>query len=194
MFTHEELEKAGGRFHRYLDVDGDGIAARTLPGTHPRGAYFTRGSGHNKLGGYTEDGREYQEVIDRIDRKILAAGNAVPAPFVRATPGATLGIISIGGCHAAVMEAVDRLAQQGIAIDYLRVRGFPFGDAVRAFLDAHDHLFIVEQNRDAQLRSLLMIETGVPVATLTSVRDYSGMPLSAHVVVDGVMAHVETIA
>ena len=176
------------KFHRYLDADGDGIAARTLPGTHPNGAYFTRGSGHNKFGAYTEDSREYQEVIDRIDRKVRSAGNAVPAPFVRTMEGARLGIISIGGCHAAVMEAVDRLAATGLAIDYLRVRGFPFGDAVRAFIDAHDHLFVVEQNRDAQLRSLLMIETGVPVTRLTSVLDYSGMPLSAQVVVDGVRA------
>ena len=110
---------------------------------------------------YTEDGDEYVEVIDRIDRKIQRAARAVPAAARSSSrPGATIGLVTVGGCHAACIEALDLLAADGIAIDYMRVRGFPFGDEVGAFLDRHDVNFIVEQNRDGQLRNLLMLETG----------------------------------
>src|SRR5436190_4385177 len=163
-------------FHRYLDSDGDGIPYRTLPGIHPKGAYFTRGSGHNKFGGYTEDGDEYVEVVDRIDRKIQRAARFVPAPVVKTTPGATLGLVTIGGCHAGCVEALDLLAKEGIVLDYMRVRGFPFSDEVTKFLDSHDVNFIVEQNRDGQLRNLIMLETGLPVEKLESVRYYGGFP------------------
>ncbi len=148
VLSAAELDEAKS-FARYLDVDGDGIPYRTLPGMHPRGAYFTRGSGHNRYGAYTEDAEEYTDVIDRIDRKIQRAARAVPAPLVRpAAPGTRLGLLTIGGCHAACTEALDLLARDGIALDYMRVRGFPFGDDVAAFLDAHDITFVVEQNRD----------------------------------------------
>jgi len=193
VLTAEQLEQAKA-FHRYLDTDGDGIAARTLPGVHPKGAFFTRGSGHNKLGGYTEDGDEYVELIDRIDRKIQGAAAAVPAPLVRPAAGATMGLVTVGGCHAACIEALDLLAADGVALDYMRVRGFPFGDDVRAFLDAHDVNFIVEQNRDGQLRSLLMLETGVPIEKLESVRYYGGFPMSAHHVIAGVKGKLEKAA
>jgi 2-oxoglutarate ferredoxin oxidoreductase subunit alpha len=193
LLTAEQLE-AVKTFHRYLDVDGDGIPYRTLPGVHPKGAYFTRGSGHNRYGVYTEDSAEYTDVVDRIDRKIQGAARAVPAPFVRHTPGAHLGLLTVGGCHAACMEALDLLAKDGVAMDYMRVRGFPFGDDVGAFLDSHDLTFIVEQNRDGQLRSLLMLETGVPVEKLASVRYYGGFPMSAHHVITGVKAKLEKAA
>ncbi|HXW04857.1 MAG TPA: 2-oxoacid:acceptor oxidoreductase subunit alpha [Vicinamibacterales bacterium] len=182
------------RFYRYLDADGDGIPSRTLPGTDPRGAYFTRGSGHNRFGEYTEDGDEYVDVLDRIDRKIQRAARAVPPPVLRSTPGATLGLVTVGGCHAACVEALDLFAKEGIALDYLRVRGFPFGDEVRAFLEAHELNFVVEQNRDGQLRSLLTLETGVPMERLASVRYYGGFPMSAHHVVSGVRAKLEKAA
>ncbi|HKG91467.1 MAG TPA: 2-oxoacid:acceptor oxidoreductase subunit alpha, partial [Gemmatimonadaceae bacterium] len=152
------------RFSRYLDRDGDGVAARTLPGVHPAGAYFVRGSGHDKHGAYTEDAAAYREVVDRLARKLRSAAEAVPAPVVLRAPEGptTLGLVSIGGCDAAVREALDRLrAERGIALDYLRVRGFPFGSAVAEFLGAHERCFVVEQNRDGQLRSLLVLETGV---------------------------------
>jgi len=182
-------------FYRYLDVDGDGIPQRTLPGVHPKGAYFTRGSGHNKFGGYTEDADEYQEVLDRIARKVQNAAKAVPAPFVRKAAAPTrMGLITVGGCHAACMEAIDQMTKEGIALDYLRVRGFPFGDEVHDFVANHDVTFVVEQNRDAQLRSLLMLETGVGVAKLESVRYYAGFPMSAHHVVSGVKAKLERAA
>src|SRR5688572_27943128 len=169
VLSAEQLDEVK-TFHRYLDVDGDGVPYRTLPGLHPKGAYFTRGSGHNRLGQYTEDGDEYVEVIDRIDRKIQAAARALPPPLVRPAPGARLGLLTIGGCHAACVEALDLFAREGVAIDYMRVRGFPFGGEVRRFLDAHEMNFIVEQNRDAQLRNMLMLETGAPAKKLESVR------------------------
>ena len=181
-------------FYRYLDSDGDGIAARTLPGVDPRGAYFTRGSGHNRLGGYTEDADEYVEVMDRLDRKIQRAARAVPQPVVRTAVGATMGLLTVGGCHAACWEALDLLAAEGIAVDYMRVRGFPFGEEVARFLDAHDVVFVVEQNRDAQLRSLLLLETGVASERLESVRYYGGFPMSAHHVISGVKAKLEKAA
>ncbi len=189
----EQLE-AAKTFSRYLDVDGDGVPYRTLPGVHPKGAYFTRGSGHNRHGGYTEDAEEYTDVVDRIARKIQNAAGAVPAPVVTLTAGARMGVITVGGCHAACVEALDLLAAEGIRLDYMRVRGFPFGDAVRAFLDAHDLCFVVEQNRDGQLRTLLAIDTGVPFDKLASVRYYGGFPMSAHHVVTGVKAKLEKAA
>jgi 2-oxoglutarate/2-oxoacid ferredoxin oxidoreductase subunit alpha len=193
VLSAEELEQAKS-FYRYLDVDGDGIPQRSLPGVHPKGAYFTRGSGHNKFGAYTEDADEYQEVLDRVARKIQGAAKVVPAPVVRRTPGARLGLLTVGGCHAACMEAMDLLAKDGLALDYMRVRGFPFGEEVRAFLDEHDVTFVVEQNRDAQLRSLLMLDTGTPITKLESVRYYAGFPMSAHHVIAGVKAKLEKAA
>jgi 2-oxoglutarate ferredoxin oxidoreductase subunit alpha len=178
------------RFQRYADENADHVAARTLPGVHAKGAFFTRGSGHNKLGGYTEIPDEYQEVMDRIARKHKAAAQAVPAPIIRKHPGAEnkLGIVSMGGCDPAVREAVDRLAERGIFADYMRVRGFPFGDDVEAFLRAHDRIYVVEQNRDGQLRTLLTVETAVEgiQEKLRSILVYGGFPLSARHVIDGI--------
>ncbi len=189
VLSAAELDGAK-KFARYLDVDGDGIPERTLPGIHPKGAYFTRGSGHNKMGAYTEDAAEYQEVIDRIARKVQSAGKAVPAPIIKLTPGARIGIVTIGGCHAACIEALDQLAVEGVPCDFMRVRGFPFGDEVLEFLQDHDTNFIVEQNRDGQLRSLLALETEVPFSKLISVKYYAGFPMSAHHVISGIRPHV----
>ena len=193
VLSAKELDEVK-TFHRYLDVDGDGIPYRTLPGVHPKGSYFTRGSGHNRFGIYTEDADEYVEVLDRIDRKIQQAARAVPAPIVRTTAGAKLGLVTVGACHSACVEALDLLTAEGFAIDYMRVRGFPFGDDVRSFLESHEVNFIVEQNRDAQLRSLLTLETGVALEKLESVRYYGGFPMSAHHVITGVKAKVEKAA
>ncbi len=177
-------------FYRYLDVDGDHIAARSLPGTHPKGAYFTRGSGHNKLGGYTEDASEYMEVVDRIAKKIDSAAEKVPAPIVE-SHGQRYGLITIGSCDGAVREAMEELTERGVAVDYLRVRGFPFAAAVRQFIDAHELCFIVEANRDAQLMTLLRIELQLGPEKLRSVRYYGGMPMSSHHIVNGVVAALE---
>ena len=193
VLTAEELDEVKS-FARYIDADGDGIAPRTLPGVHPKGAYFTRGSGHNRFGAYTEDGEEYVEVIDRIDRKIQRAAREVPQPVVQLASGARVGLVTVGGCHAACTEALDRLAADGIAVNYMRIRGFPFGDDVTAFLERHDVNFIVEQNRDGQLRNLLQLETGVAIEKLESVRYYAGFPMSAHHVIAGVKAKLEKAA
>ncbi|MGE5731095.1 MAG: 2-oxoacid:acceptor oxidoreductase subunit alpha [Gemmatimonas sp.] len=186
----EQLEHIE-RFSRYLDVDGDGIAARTLPGASPRGGYFTRGSGHDKHGAYTEDSEAYQEVVDRLTRKLVTASAAVPAPELHMhnddDTAADVGIISLGGCHAAVLEAVDRLRDDGRSIDYMRIRAFPFPPSVRAFIESHDRCYVVEQNRDGQLRTLLAIETGVARDYMSSVLDYGGLPLTADRVVRGVL-------
>jgi 2-oxoglutarate ferredoxin oxidoreductase subunit alpha len=182
------------KFSRYLCEEEDGIAARTLPGVHPNGAYFVRGSGHDKHGAYTEDSDAYQEVIDRLTVKFAAAAKEVPAPEIRTQPGATVGIISVGGCNAAVNEAVDRLREQGIIADYMRIKAFPFNESVKQFIDSHDTVFVIEQNRDAQLRSLIAIETGVPRDTMIPVLDYGGMPLTAKKVVTEVANHTRVPA
>ena len=185
----EELEQVK-KFSRYLDVDGDGIAARTLPGVHPNGAYFVRGSGHDKHGAYTEDSDAYQEVVDRLLRKFAGAAEIVPAPEFHRQPWADVGIVSLGGCDAAVREAIDQLRERGIAADYMRIRAFPFSAAVKEFLGHYETVFVVEQNRDAQLRSLLAIETGTPRDTMIPVLDYGGMPLTAQVVTLAVASHL----
>jgi 2-oxoglutarate ferredoxin oxidoreductase subunit alpha len=174
-------------FYRYLDVDSDGVCARTLPGSHPKGAYFTRGSGHNKYGAYTEDADEYIEVMARLARKIESARQAAPQPVIHKRDGAEIGIISLGGCNAAVLEAVEQFAEQGLAVDYMRVRAFPFADDVEQFINSHEVNFVVEQNRDAQLRSLLTLELNVSRKALKSVCYYGGLPLSSHHVISGVM-------
>jgi 2-oxoglutarate ferredoxin oxidoreductase subunit alpha len=185
VMGREQLEKIE-KFHRYLDADGDAIPWRTLPGVHPKGAYFTRGSGHNMYGAYTEDAKEYQAVVDRLRRKWDTARQYVPAPVVEYAERCRTGIISVGSCDGAVREARDRLAASGISTNYLRVKAFPFNGQVQEFLDAHERLYVVEQNRDAQLRSLLILETGVDPARLVPVLHYDGLPVTAAAIVDGV--------
>ncbi len=164
---------------------------RTVPGVHANGAYVTRGSGHNKFGGYTEIPKEYQEVVDRLARKHKSAANFVPAPQIHNRADARFGVITIGGCDPAVREAIDLLAKDGMPADYLRIRGFPFHQSVEDFLYDHEFCFIVEQNRDAQLRSLLTLETCVPKDRLRSVLVYGGFPLSARHVLDGIQSQME---
>jgi 2-oxoglutarate ferredoxin oxidoreductase subunit alpha len=198
VLSAEELQNIQ-RFSRYLDVDGDGIAARTLPGVHPKGAYFVRGSGHDKHAAYTEDAAEYREVVDRLAKKLKTAESVVPAPEIWAAGGArgaghgeaSVGLVSLGGTHAAMLEAVDRLRAEGIAADYMRLKAFPFSAAVGEFIERHERCFVVEQNRDAQLRSLLQLETGIARDRMTSILDYGGLPLTAEVVVGEVMKHME---
>jgi len=180
------------KFYRYEDVDGDGITYRTIPGEHPKGAYFTRGSGHNWKGAYTEDADEYQEVVDRLTRKWESAADAVPGPVISESDTQTaLGIISSGGCDGAVREALDRLAKHGVHANYMRVRGFPFNAEVEAFMESHQTVFVVEQNRDAQLRSLLINETSVDKTKLIPVLDYGGMAANPSFVVKGLLTHLE---
>jgi 2-oxoglutarate ferredoxin oxidoreductase subunit alpha len=179
------------KFWRYDDVDGDGICWRTLPGEHPRGSYFTRGSGHNAQGRYTEDAEEYQALVDRLRRKFdTAAGLVPPAVVTPARSDTRLGLISFGSCHGAVREALDLLEREGVRVDYLRLRAFPFGAEVLAFLEDHDQIFVVEQNRDAQMRQLLINEAGASPERLCSVLHYDGMPIGAGAVVEGIRRHL----
>ena len=182
----EELEEMEN-FYRYLDVDGDGIPYRTLPGTHPKGSYFTRGSGHTKYGGYTEDADEYQEVVDRILVKWETARSIVPEPEIRYSKFNKAAILSVGSSDGACKEALDRLAAQKVALNYCRVRAFPFSDAVREFIEQHEVVYVVEQNRDAQLCTLLMLDSVADPAKLVPLLHYNGIPLNAGFVVTRVL-------
>jgi 2-oxoglutarate ferredoxin oxidoreductase subunit alpha len=189
LLSAEELE-AAKTFYRYVDVDGDGIPHRTLPGVHPRGAYFVRGSGHNQYGGYTEDAAEYGEVVDRLLKKWRTAAELVPEPVIRrARTASKLGVVAVGSSHPAVEEALDRLAAKNIHADYCRIRAFPFGKKVRQFLEQHERVFVVEQNRDAQLKTLLTVETGYPAARLTSILSYGGLPIDQRCVAEALEEH-----
>lgn len=185
----EQLEQID-KFYRYFDQDGDAIPYRTLPGVHPKGAYFTRGSGHTQYGGYTEDSAEYQVVVDRLKRKFDTAKRVVPKAVFDGRNSQSLGVVSLGSCDGAVREALDLLRRRGMQLDYMRVRSFPFGQEVEEFLAAHAQLFVVEQNRDAQLRSLLILETAVEKAKLHSILHYSGLPMASSVIVEGVLARL----
>jgi 2-oxoglutarate ferredoxin oxidoreductase subunit alpha len=179
------------KFYRFLDVDDDGIPYRTLPGVDPKAAYFTRGSGHTQYGAYTEDSADYQLVLDRLMRKWATAKRLVPRAVIDATADSKIGIVSLGSCDGAIREARDVLAQRGVVVDYMRVRSFPFSEDVEKFLAAHEVLFVVEQNRDAQLRSLLTLETAVVKSKLRSLLHYSGLPISSAFIVDGVVAELQ---
>jgi 2-oxoglutarate ferredoxin oxidoreductase subunit alpha len=187
MLTAQELADLD-KFYRYVDRDDDAITYRTLPGVNAKGAYFTRGSGHNQYGAYTEDSAEYQGVLDRLKRKFSTAAKYVPKPEVSGKGGNEIGIVSIGSCDGAVREAIDVLARQKIQVDYMRVKAFPFGLEVESFLSTHATIFIVEQNRDAQLRSLLTLETAVEKSKLHSILSYSGFPMCCEPIVDGIRA------
>jgi 2-oxoglutarate/2-oxoacid ferredoxin oxidoreductase subunit alpha len=180
------------KFHRYFDSDGDGIPYRTLPGVNPKGAYFTRGSGHTQFGTYTEDSTDYRVVLDRLLKKWNTAKDQVPAPEVHADPANEVAIVSLGSCDGAVREAIAQLHSRGIQINYLRIRAYPFSSAVEEFLAAHRLIFVVEQNRDAQLRSMLTIETAVEKAKLRSLLHYDGLPISSAFIVEGVCAELNT--
>ena len=187
----KELKKME-RFVRYLDVDGDGITYRTVPGEDPKGAYFARGSGHNRYGGYTEDSDAYQDVVDRLLVKWETAKTMVPdALLSKAGKPTKLGIVAFGSSDGAVIEARDRLLERGIHADYLRIRAFPFTREVVEFLRSHDTNFVVEQNRDAQMKSLLMLEANDIADRLVSILHYNGMPIPNDCVVQGVIDYLE---
>jgi 2-oxoglutarate ferredoxin oxidoreductase subunit alpha len=187
VLTQEEIEELP-KFYRYLDTDDDAIPYRTLPGVTPRGAYFTRGSGHNQYGAYTEDSSEYQVVLDRLIRKFHLARALVPAPVIESAGGTKVALVAVGSSRGAVNEARDILAKMGIPIDYMRIKAFPFTREVEAFLEAHEKVYIVEQNRDAQLKSLLTLETEVPKTKLHSILHYSGLPITSKEIVEAVLA------
>jgi 2-oxoglutarate ferredoxin oxidoreductase subunit alpha len=182
LLTAEQLEGME-KFYRYLDSDGDGITYRTLPGEHPKGSFFTRGSGHNKFGAYTEDSAQYKEVVDRLLVKWETARDLVPAPEIEYSKFNKRAILSVGSCDGAVKEALHRLKDEGTGLNYCRVKAFPFSDAVVDFIVRHERVYVVEQNRDAQLRSLLMLDIEADARKLVPILHYDGMPLAANFVV-----------
>ncbi len=186
VLTAEDL-KAIPKFYRYADEDADFVTPRTLPGISAKGAYFNRGSGHDRLGAYTESPEGYIQVVDRLAKKHKAAANYVPKPVIELKDGARYGVITLGSCEMAGKEAIVKLEGDGLALDYLRVCGFPFSDEVKHFIDAHEFTVVVEQNRDAQLRSLLILETETSPIKLRSVLSYGGFPICADDVVDGLL-------
>jgi 2-oxoglutarate ferredoxin oxidoreductase subunit alpha len=182
----ENMEK----FYRYEDVDGDGIAARSLPGVHARGSYFTRGSGHTRYGAYTEDSAAYQDVMDRLLVKWETARGILPAAEIEYSKFNKAGILTVGSGHGACREARDRLAAQKLNLNYCRVRAFPFGDDVREFIEQHEIVYVVEQNRDAQLRSMLILDIEADATKLVSLLHYNGKPLNAGFVVSKILEDV----
>ena len=179
----QPLEQFRGKFGRYLDIDSDGIPYRTIAGTHHTlGAFVTRGSSRNEYAVYTEDGADYQRNVDRLARKWDTAKELVPGPAFYSRGNGELqkdGVIFFGTSTDSALEALDLLADEGILLDAMRPRAFPFGEAFVEFVNAHHRLFVIEQNRDAQFRSLMMIELGVDPAKIVSVLNYDGMPITA---------------
>ena len=172
----EEIEKFG----RYQDIDGDGIPYRTYPGTHPhKGSYFTRGSSHDANAAYTEDGDVYAEVMDRIALKFETAANYLPKPEISNQAKQPLGMIYLGTTTGAIQEVLDSLAKKGIALDTLRIKAFPFHQSVKEFVNDHELVYIIEQNRDAQLKSLLKIECNANEEQMHSILSYNGLLITA---------------
>jgi len=189
VLTAEDLERLNG-FARYKDVDGDGIGYRTLPGTeHPLAAYFTRGSGHNERAAYTERPDDYVRNMDRLGRKMETARRMLPRPAVELAPGARVGLVAAGTTHWALVESRDQLEREhGMTTSYCRVRAFPFDHELGEFVAAHERVYVVEQNRDAQLLDLMKLELEPALtAKLRSVRYYGGLPLDARTVTDGIL-------
>jgi 2-oxoglutarate ferredoxin oxidoreductase subunit alpha len=180
----EALQKMG-RFERYRDVDGDGIGYRTLPGTrHPAAAYFTRGSGHNEKAQYSEKGEDYVAMMDRLARKYRTASRLVPRPIESIEPEADVGVIAYGSTHAPMQECRDQLRERGIVTSYLRVRAVPFTADVRKFIGRYERVYVVEQNRDGQLLSLLRSEYPDLATRLRSITNYDGLPIDARFISD----------
>jgi 2-oxoglutarate ferredoxin oxidoreductase subunit alpha len=190
IMGYDDLE-AGKEFGRYLDVDGDGIPYRTLPGTHPtRGAYFTRGTTKDRYARYSEAGPDYVENMQRLVRKFETAKTLVPRPLlVPAARPARFGAIYYGSTSPAMREALDVLAERGIHVNALRVRGFPFPDEIADFVSSHPWVFVIEQNRDAQLKTLLVNEARVNAARLLPVLHYDGTPITARFIVEQITQH-----
>jgi 2-oxoglutarate ferredoxin oxidoreductase subunit alpha len=188
VMSYDELQ-AGKDFGRYKDVDGDGIPWRTLPGTHPtKGSYFTRGTTRDPYARYSERGPDYTYNVERLLRKFQTAATMVPQPVVQLAKDKTkLGVIYFGSTSPAMKEALNVLDQQGVHIDAMRLRAFPFPESVARFIADHDKVFVVEQNRDAQMRSLLVNELEIDPKKLVKVLHFDGTPITARFIINAIM-------
>jgi len=195
VMTAAELE-SGTDFGRYKDVDGDGIPWRTLPGTHPTlGAFFTRGTTRDPYARYSETGDDYTYNVKRLLKKFATAADMVPQPELhKAAKKTRLGVLYFGSTSPAMDEALEALAESGIHLDAMRLRAFPFPASVLDFISAHDHVFVVEQNRDAQMRTLLINELEIDPAWLTKVLHYDGTPITARFITQAITTHVHALA
>tara|TARA_R110000822_G_scaffold159476_31_gene299678 strand:- start:6418 stop:8262 length:1845 start_codon:yes stop_codon:yes gene_type:complete len=194
VFSEAELEAMSERYGRYLDVDGDGICYRTYPGTHPtKGSFFTRGSSRDHYAKYTESSEEYVDNMERLLVKWETAKHYVPQPEIRPAKQSTdIGIIYFGTTTASAEEALDILSEKSIHMDALRVRGFPFNADVESFIEEHDQIFVVEQNRDGQLRTMLINECEINPRKLKPLLCFDGLPVTARWIVDGIIGNEKT--
>ena len=186
VLTKEDLDRLGG-FARYKDVDGDAIGWRTLPGTkHPKAAYFTRGSGHNEQAGYTEKPDEYLKVVDRLTRKFESARTLVPAPIAVKNGSSKIGFLAYGTTDFALRESLDQIKKgYGKDVDYMRIRAYPFAHEILDFVASHERVYVVEQDRDAQLASLLKLDLPADqVVKLRSILHYNGLPIDARTITE----------
>jgi len=189
VLTKEDLDRLGS-FARYQDVDGDGVGYRTLPGTdHPAAAYFARGSGHNEKSQYSERPDDFERNMERINRKFETARSFVPRPEVVSTGRSKIGIIAYGTSHWAILESRDQLRKEyNLEIDYLRLKAYPFTREVHDFVQAHQRVYVVEQNRDSQMLSLLKLDIRSELVTrLRGVAHIHGLPVDARSVTDEIM-------
>ena len=194
VLSKEDLDEIE-EFGRYLDVDGDGVPYRTYPGTHPqKGAYFTRGTSHDEYARYTEDGVKNAEILSRLTKKFQTASSTVPAPiFNQEASTSSIGVIYYGSTDCSMQEALDSLKDEKVDVDAMRIRSFPFNLEVWEFIEEHDLLFIVEQNRDGQMRTLLMAEGGIMPDKLVSILCFDGQPITASFITNKINAHISGI-
>ncbi len=192
VLSAEDLEERQGAWARYMDVDGDGVAYRTLPGTrHNMAAYFTRGTGHNEYGYYSERPDDWEQNLERLKRKFETARQMVPAPILDEVDGADVGIVSLGSNHDGVEEARARLAATGLSTNYLRLRALPIDESVRSFIERNATVFVIEANSDGQLHSILTTEEPAQALKLISMAKCDGLPLSARYIVEQVQQELE---
>lgn len=193
VLDKEKLDELGGKWSRYLDVDGDAIPWRTLPGTeHPDAAYFTRGSGHDAHARYSERPQDYQELVDRLARKFETARKHVPRPVIDRPEGARIGLIAYGTTDFPLQEARHQLEKEkGLLTSYLRLRALPFTDDVREFVASHDRVYVVEQNRDGQMADLIRLEVGEDQRKIAKILHYSGLPCDARFITNAVLSMEE---
>jgi len=188
VFSAEDLEEMKEDFGRYLDVDGDAIPYRTIPGTHPtKGSFFTRGTSHDEYAKYSELGEVYLRNVDRLSQKWETAKTLVPEPeFYQKDNRSNIGLLFFGTTTYAAVEAMELFEEEGLMIDSIRVRAFPFHEQIGKFIEQHEQIIVVEQNRDAQFRTLLINELELNPSRLISVVNYDGMPITAQAIQSGI--------